>query len=204
MITGLRSESFENMQLNAGAFLRNFDYSAAADADTLEEAVLQALESGTGVLGATRGGGSFECVPSVRNIEADGMRYPFKGSATNDMWTVKLKTTLLEATPDNFKDALMCADMSKAGNKTILKVRTSIRDADYIPSVCWVGDTNKGLVLIKLDNALNIAGTTFAFTDKGEGTLPVEFQAHAASLADQEYAPCEVVFFERAADAQEP
>ena len=60
MITGLRPETFENLQLNAGVFLRNFDYAAIKTADELEEAILAALEvGGDRILGATIGGGSF-------------------------------------------------------------------------------------------------------------------------------------------------
>ena len=110
MLTGLRSATFEKLQLNAGVFLKNFAYSTATDSGKLEELVLAALEAGTGVLGATRGGGTFECTPEIRNIEADGMRYQFKGSTVNDLWTIKLTTTLLEITPENFADALMCVD----------------------------------------------------------------------------------------------
>lgn len=196
MVTGLRAETFERLQLNAGVFLTGFDYSSATDATTLKAKLATAIEAGTGVLGATRGGGSFECTPQTRTIEADGMRYPFKGSTVNDMWTVKLKTTLLEATPENFKNALMCADITKAGKVTTVRVRTDIKADDYIPTLCWVGDTSKGFVLIQLDNALNLTGASFTFTDKGEGTLPVEFQAHQASLEDQDHAPFRVVFFD--------
>lgn len=198
MVTGLRAETFERLQLNAGVFLTGFDYSSATDATTLKAKLATAIEAGTGVLGATRGGGSFECTPQTRTIEADGMRYPFKGSTVNDMWTVKLKTTLLEATPENFKNALMCADITKAGKVTTVRVRTDIKADDYIPTLCWVGDTSKGFVLIQLDNALNLTGASFTFTDKGEGTLPVEFQAHQASLEDQDHAPFRVVFFDEA------
>lgn len=198
MITGLRPETFEKLQLNAGLFLANFDDSEATDADTLKGLIATAIEAGEGVLGATRGGGSFECTPTTRTVEADGMRYPFKGSTVNDMWTVKLKTTLLEITPENFARALMSADMTTDGNVTTVKVRTDIEDKDYFPSLCWIGDTSKGFAMIKLDNALNIAGATFSFTDKGEGTLPVEFQAHCASLADQANAPFEIKFFSNA------
>lgn len=35
MTTGLRASTFENLQLNAGMFLANFDYSTATDAATL-------------------------------------------------------------------------------------------------------------------------------------------------------------------------
>lgn len=195
MLTGLRPETFEKLQTNAGVFLKGFDYSSISDAAALETAVLAALEDGTGVLGATRGGGTFECTPETRTVEADGMRYPFKGSTVNDMWTVKMTGTLLEITPENFKDALMCADISGSGSKIIVKVRTDIKATDYIENLCWIGDTSKGMVLINLSNALNVGGATFTFTDKGEGTLPFEFQAHQASLADAEYAPFEIVFF---------
>lgn len=198
MITGLRPETFEKLQLNAGLFLANFDDSTATDADTLKGLIAAAIEKGEGVLGATRGGGSFECTPETRTVEADGMRYPFKGSTVNDMWTVKLKTTLLEITPENFAKALMSSDVTTEGNVTTVKARTDIEDQDYIPTLCWIGDTSKGFAMIKLDNALNIAGATFAFTDKGEGTLPVEFQAHCASLADQANAPFEIKFFSNA------
>jgi hypothetical protein len=203
MITGLRPETFENLQLNAGVFLRNFDYSKIETVDALEEAILAALESGGDkILGATIGGGSFQMTPSIRNIEADGMRYPIIGSTVNDMWTVKLTGTMKECRPQNFKDALICADMTTntTGNITTLKVRTDIEASDYIESLCWVGDTSKGFVMIDLLNALNLTGANFTFTDKGEGTLPFEFQAHAADLASMKYAPVNIVFFDKEAE----
>ena len=199
MMTGLTPNTYKRLQLNAGVFLKNFDHSTAKDAASLKTLVASAIESKDTCLGATRGGGSFECTPSTRQIEADGMRNAFVGSTVNDGWTVKLKTTLLEATPENFAHALMCAEVTPNNGVTTLKVRTELKDSDYIPSLCWVGDTSEGMVLIKLDNALNLTGATFTFQDKGEGTLPVEFQAHHASLEDQEYAPFEIVFFDEAA-----
>lgn len=199
MMTGLTPKTFERLQLNAGVFLVDFAYSTAKNAAELKTLVATAIASDEKCLGATRGGGSFECTPETRIVEADGMRYAYVGSTLNDVWKVVLKTTLLETTPSNFAKALMCADVDKNGSVTTVRVRTQIEDTDYIPSLCWVGDTSKGMVLIKLDNALNLTGATFTFSDKGEGTLPVEFQAHQADLEDQEYAPFEIVFFDEAA-----
>lgn len=196
MITGLRPETFENLQTNAGVFLKNFDWSAFTTVEALEEAIHGKLEAEEGILGATIGGGSFQCTPTIRNIEADGMRYPIVGSTVNDMWTVKLTGTMKECRPENFKDALICADLETSGNVAKIKVRTDIKAEDYIDSLCWIGDTSKGFVLIELKNALNLTGANFTFTDKGEGTLPFEFQAHAKNLADMEYAPVEIVFFD--------
>ena len=197
MVTGLRPETFMNLQLNAGVFLKNFDYSAFTGPAELEEAILAALEAGDNILGATQGGGTFQCTPTIRQIEADGMRYPIVGSTVNDMWTVKLTGTMKEITPGTFKDALAAADMTTDGSVTTLKVRTDILDTDYIHNLCWVGDTSdRGFVLINLDNVINLTGANFTFTDKGEGTLPFEFQAHHKELKDMQYAPCEVVFFD--------
>lgn len=195
MLTGLRPETFENLQLNAGVFLKNFNHSDIDDVDALETAVLAALEAGTDILGATIGGGTFQATPETRSIEVDGMRYQFKGSTIVDSWNIRLTGTMKEITPENFKDALISADITNSGTKKVVRVRTDIEDGDYIPTLCWVGDTSKGAVLIELSNALNTTGANFTFTDKGEGTLPFEFVAHQASLKDSQYAPFQIVFF---------
>lgn len=202
MATGLRTETFTNLQLNAGVFLANFAHSTATDADALEALILAELEkeNNPNNLGATRGGGSFQCTPNIRSIDADGKRYEFVGSTVNDGWTIKLSTTLIEIVPSNWKHALMSADVKTEGKKTTVTVRTNIKDSDYIPKLCWVGDTNKGFVMIELDNALNIAGASFTFSDRNEGTMPVEFQAHQGSLAAHEDAPFRIVYFDRTSE----
>lgn len=200
MISSLRPATYQNLQLNAGVFLANFDASSYADADALEDAIIDALEDGTNILGATIGGGTFTAEPTMRQIEADGVRYAVIGSTVNDMWTIKLATTLKEVTPENFQRALVSCDIdtSKPSVKT-LTVRTGIKDSDYIPKLSWVGDTSKGFVMIELDNALNLSGASFTFTDKGEGTLPVEFQAHHSELKNVDKAPFRIHFFDRRA-----
>ena len=201
MTTGLRASTFENLQLNAGMFLANFDYSTATDAATLGALLKTEREktSGSALIGATRGGGTFVCTPSTRSIEADGKREEWKGSSVNDGWTIKLTTTLLEINATNLKRSFGTADVTDTEKKHTIKIRTDIKDADYIDSLVWVGDTSKGYVLIAIKNALNTAGATLTWTDKGEGTIPVEFTAHQDGLETDGYAPCEVIFFDPAA-----
>jgi hypothetical protein len=200
MITGLRPATFENLQLNAGVFLEGFDATKYADASALEDAILDALESGAGVLGATVGGGSFVAEPSTRQIDADGMRYPVVGSTVNDMWTARLTGTLKEVTPENFKRVLMTCDLDESKpNVKVLTVRTDVTPEDYIPRLCWVGDTSKGFVMIELDNVLNMTGASFTFTDRGEGTLPFDFQAHLSDITAMDKAPFRIYFFDEAA-----
>lgn len=201
MTTGLRASTFENLQLNAGMFLANFDYSTATDAATLGALLKTEREktSGSALIGATRGGGTFVCTPNTRSIEADGKREEWKGSSVNDGWTIKLTTTLLEINADNLKRSFGTADVTDTEKKHTIKIRTDIKDADYIDSLVWVGDTSKGYVLIAIKNALNTAGATLTWTDKGEGTIPVEFTAHQDGMETDGYAPCEVIFFDPAA-----
>lgn len=200
MTTGLRASTFENLQLNAGMFLANFDYSTATDAATLGALLKTEREktSGSALIGATRGGGTFVCTPNTRSIEADGKREEWKGSSVNDGWTIKLTTTLLEINATNLKRSFGTADVTDTEKKHTIKIRTDIKDADYIDSLVWVGDTSKGYVLIAIKNALNTAGATLTWTDKGEGTIPVEFTAHQDGLETDGYAPCEVIFFDPA------
>ena len=201
MTTGLRASTFENLQLNAGMFLANFAYSTATDAATLGALLKTEREktSGSALIGATRGGGTFVCTPNTRSIEADGKREEWKGSSVNDGWTIKLTTTLLEINADNLKRSFGTADVTDTEKKHTIKIRTDIKDTDYIDSLVWVGDTSKGYVLIAIKNALNTAGATLTWTDKGEGTIPVEFTAHQDGLGTDGYAPCEVIFFDPAA-----
>ena len=84
----------------------------------------------------------------------------------------------------------------EAGDDGTLVEGNRIEDTDYIPRLCWVGDTSRGFVLIELTQALNLSGANFTFTDKGEGTLPFEFQAHLASGDDDGYAPFRILFFD--------
>lgn len=203
MLTGLRDKTFENLQLNAGVFIENFEITTELTASQLQLNILNIL-SGTGddagVLGATIGGGSLVCEPAIRQIEADGMRYPIIGSTVNDSWTIRLTGTMKEITPNNFKRVLASCDAVKntKGDVTTLTLRTEIKKTDYISKLCWIGDTSKGFVVIELSNVLNLDGATFTFTDRGEGTLPFNFQAHVASLSTMDSAPLRIIFFDAA------
>jgi hypothetical protein len=203
-VTAVRPQTFERLQLDAGAFVKNFDVSTYTEYDALEEALFAAIKDGTKTLGATRGGGTFTATPTIRNREADGKRYEFKGSTVIDFWDIKLTTTLMEITPDNFTLALGTAEKTEdksftTGKKTTIKLRTNIEDSDYIQNLVWFGNTSKGLVAIALDNALNNTGVTLTFSDKGEGTIPVEFHAYQDTVENNEYAPCTIYYFDKAA-----
>ena len=194
MLTGMHSGTPERLQLGAGVFLKDFDFDGATGAADLVARAEEAVRTGRGLLGATRGGGSFIYRPLLRSLEADGVRTPFVGSTVIDGWDVRLTGTLLEITPENFARALVCADVTATGGVTVVQAREALTEADYLPRICWIGSTSRGAVLIELTGVLNVKGAAFTFRDRGEGELPFEFRAHAVEPG-QDTAPFRIVFF---------
>lgn len=194
-VTACRTETFQNLQLNAGAFLVGFDYESYTDASALRAALATALQDNTKLLGATRGGGTFVATSEIREPEVDGKRYRFVGGAFVDSVDAQLTGTLVEIRPEIFAKVLATGEATTSGKKTVVKMHTAIESGDYLPSLVWVGDmSDGGLVLIALKNALNNNGMTLTFSDKGEGTIPFEFHAYQDSVEDYDYAPFEVIF----------
>lgn len=209
LTTALRAGTFDNLQLNAGVMIKNLKYEGATspDTDPADATALKTMIAGiingtiTGkgeIVGATRGGGSFNTTREMRTPEIDGMRYGFVGSDFVDSIDAYISTTLVEITPANFQALLSAGtNPTTSGKKTTVKMKTAFSDSDYLTNVCWAGDLADGrVVLIVLKNAVNTADFTFTYTDKGEGTLAVEFHARQASVADYDYAPFEVIFFD--------
>lgn len=200
MVTPTRTETFQHLQLNAGAFLVNFEYSTYATADALRTALATALRDESKILGSTRGGGTFVSTSTIREPEVDGKRYRFKGGAFVDDVDAQLTGTLVEIIPQRFAQILATGEATTEGKKTTIKMHTAIQDTDYLTNLVWVGDMSDGrLVLIALKNALNNNGMTLTFSDKGEGTIPFEFHAYQDSVEDYDYAPFEVIFLDKAA-----
>lgn len=197
MVTPCRTETFQNLQLNAGAFLINFDYSSCTDSTALRTALSTALQDKTKLLGATRGGGTFVVTSEIREPEVDGKRYRFKGGAFVDNVDAQLTGTLVEIMPERFAQILATGEAETSGKKTTIKMHTAIQGEDYIEKLVWIGDmSDGGLVLIALKNALNNNGMTLTFSDKGEGTIPFEFHAYQDAVEDYDYAPFEVIFLD--------
>lgn len=202
LTTALRAETFDNLQLNAGVMIKDYDFSSITDATAMKTqiaGIIGGTVTGKGeVIGATRGGGTFTVTRETRTPEIDGMRYGFIGSDFVDSMDAYLSTTLVEITPENFTTLLATGTATTSGKITTISVATAIDSSDYLDNICWVGDISDGrLVVIELDNAINTADLTFTFTDKGEGTLSAEFHARQAAVDDYDDAPFKVYFFDK-------
>jgi len=195
-LSALREATFDKLQLNCGIFLKNFTYESLADAAALLSAIQTAITNNSGILGCTRGGGTFNVGREMRNPQIDGLRYRFKGGSFVDSADPYLSTTLVETTPENFA-MVLGSSVTTSGHKKIVKMPTALNSGSYLTNLCWVGELSNGdLVLICLYNALNTADISFTFQDKSEGALAVEFHACQSDAQEYDYAPFEVVFFE--------
>lgn len=198
MTSPIRAAAYNNLQLNAGVFLVNFDHDNITNSTALKDAIKLAIDDPDKCLGVTRGGGSFNVTKERRTPDVDGARYAYKGGQFVDSADAYLSGTSLEVNETNWARYLASADVDDTvATKKIVTMRTAIDTEDYIDSLCWVGDLADGrLVMIELFNALNTNDFAFTFTDKSEGTLPFEFHAHQAEVDDYDEAPFRVIFFD--------
>ena len=205
-LSALREETFDNLQLNCGLFIKNLVYEgtgAPEDADdlaTLLEGIIGGTVSNKGdLLGATNGGGNFTVSREMRLAQVDGLRYRFKGGTFVDSADPALTTTLVECTPENFAIGFG-GTVTTSGKITKVKMPTALTDESYLTNLCWCGELADGrMVLIVLYNALNTSDFTFTFKDKGEGNYNVEFHGCQDNVLDYDEAPFEVIFFDKAA-----
>ena len=195
-ITAVRNKTFKNLQLNSGAVLVNFDYSKITDLTALKSAIATALERYDTTVGATLAVYAICDGPTPLEFAADHRGVEQTESALSESGAIKLTGTLIEIVPGNIVRVLATGEASDNEGKTVttVKTRTALKEADYIKSVTWVGDTSQGAMMITLFNALNTSGATLTINDKGEGTLPFEFVAHQSDVEQTEYAPYEIVY----------
>lgn len=171
--SGYTSETAKSLLLDAGAFFKNF----YVGTDTFASAVTAGK-----LLGATSGGGSFNAVPTMRNIEIDGIKGEAKGLKVLDSWDVGLSANVKEIKKATIQAALATSEVDTATSSDydIIQAKNEIALTDYIDNITWIGNlsgTNKP-VIIQIYNALNGNGLSVDFADKDEAVLGMEFKGH--------------------------
>lgn len=172
-LSGYTSKTAENLVLDAGAFFKNFIVST----DTYDSAVTAGK-----LLGATRGGGNFNAIPAIRQIEVDGVKGKAKGLTVIDSWDVNMTANMLEVTVESLKLSLASAstDTVSVPGYTKIKANNYISLTDYIENITWVGTisgSNKP-VIIQIFNVLNTNGLAIQTQDKNEVVTALTLTGH--------------------------
>lgn len=177
--TAIPQSTFEEMQLDAGVLLRNFDpEKAAAPADG-------------DIICATTGGINISCVPAFSDMGEDVDNCPvnMKELKHLDSWACGMSFTALGTSPESIKLALGAADIDGTNTAKVLP-RRDLKQDDFA-DIWWVGDrADGGMVAVCLKNALSTGGFTLQTTKNGKGQISVSLTGHV-SIDDQDTMPME-------------
>lgn len=187
--TKIPTDTFKNLQLNAGVLLKSFD----VETQTL------AADS---IIGATSGGVSFTAVPSFIDFGEDIDNCPknMKELKKLESWEVKMSGTFASVTKALAKTLVGAGDVDGSDGTKIVP-RNDLAQADF-SDVWWVGDYSEvnedgtstgkaGFIAIHLLNSLSTGGFSIQSSDKGKGQFEFEFTGHY-SMEDQDKVPFEV------------
>ena len=190
--TGVSSNTAKHLQLDAGAFFKNFD--PATDTYATASAKL---------IGATAGGGSFAAIPTIRRIEVDGLKGATKGYEALDEWQVTLTANVKEITEETLKLALATASYTgtkspsteASNNYNKITASNDIADSNYLTNVTWIGrlSGSSSPIIIVVKNALATNGLTLTTADKSEGVIAVTLTGHYA-VSDLDTPPFEIYY----------
>ena len=193
MISGVTTNTSKHLQLDAGAFLKNYDVTQ----DTWASAKASKL------IGATAGGGSFAAVPTIRRIEVDGIKGATKGFEALDEWVITMTANVKEITAEALQLALATASAvdtkspssATSNNYKKITAANAITDANYITNITWVGTLSGSSlpVIIVMKNVLCTNGLSITTADKAEGVVTITLTAHY-DPSDLDAVPFEIYY----------
>lgn len=176
--TVIPQSTFEEMQMDAGVLLNNFDPAnpvKPADED---------------IICATTGGITVTCAAEYSDLGEDVDNCPnnMKELKHLDAWDCGLEFTSLGTSKESIRLALGAADINAEMGKIV--PRRELKQTDFA-NVWWVGDrADGGLVAVKLINALSVDGFSLQTTKNGKGQVSVNLRGHV-SIEDQDTMPME-------------
>lgn len=183
--TRIPVNTFQNLQLNAGYFAKDFDPSTG----TVEE---------DDILGATSGGANITVTPSYVDLGEDIDNCPKNTKELKQLesWEIKGSGTLVTMNPEIARMFVGAADIDES-DATKITPRMTLSQSDFA-DLWLIGDysnkngaQNGGFIAIHLINALSTGGFQIQTTDKAKGQFAFEFTAHQ-SISTPDVAPVEI------------
>lgn len=167
--------TFEELQMDAGVVLTNFDPSAPTEPEDAD------------IVCATTGGINVSCTPTYSDMGEDVDNCPTNTKELKhlDGWECKMSFTSLGTSPANIKLALGAADIGSP-DTTKITPRRDLKQTDF-SDIWWVGDrADGGMVAVCLKNALSTGGFTLQTTKNRKGQVSVELTGHVSIEAQDE------------------
>lgn len=181
--TQIPTNTFSNMQMNAGILVDNFDPATG--------------EVGN-IIGATTGGISFSDSPEYSDMGENIDNAPKNTKELKRLTSrdIKLSGTFVTIDSGTAKDLIGAADIDALDTTHIIP-RVDVLQTDF-KDMWWIGDysdkntgANAGHMALHMMNTLSTAGLQIQSTDKETGEFAFEFTAHP-TLSNQDLVPYEV------------
>lgn len=181
--TQIPSTAFQNIQMNAGILLDEFDPATAKIGN---------------IIGATSGGVTFAGTPTFKDYGEDIDNCPKNMLELKKLesWEAKMSGTFVSVSTELAKILVGAGDID-TDDATHIIPRNDILTTDF-NDIWWVGDysdendgSDAGFCAIHLINALSTTGFNIKSTDKGKGTFSFEFTGHY-SMDAQDKVPFEI------------
>lgn len=183
--TKVPETAFEQLQINAGLILSDFNPETPPTAEDMLAAIIC----------ATSGGSTFNATPTFEDYGADIDNMPKNMMELKRLqeWEIKLSGTALTVDTAHAKRLIGAADVD--GIKVTPRSELLPGDFNDVWLVGDYGDNNSetggGFVAIHLMNTLSTGGFQLKTGDKAKGTFPFEYTAHY-SMAKQTEIPFEI------------
>lgn len=191
MIDSTHGMTHMNLQLGEGVLLRNIDLESVQNASKPSEKLAQAMRDSSCLIGATKEGATFRCVPQMIDITR-GQRTPVLGETLVGRWEITLSGTMMEITQENVAMTLGMPMYAEVAESTELRAEPTAVP-EYLDRVCWIGSVGNGLVAIELENPVSIGGLVFRASRNGLGGMAFTLMAHKL-MAEDTTLPCRMLW----------
>ena len=177
MLNGISANTSQHMLLDAGVVYTGFTSPSSM---------------GT-VIGATRGGNSFEYTPEVRDMPVDGAPGKVKGYKRILSADAKLTVNMLEVTVGTAKASTVgltsedypASPGTKTHDKIVPTLEIALAEYKNIAFVCKMHEKDEYAIIV-LKNALSSGPLSISAKEKDEAVMAITFEAHfdSASLGE--------------------
>lgn len=176
--TKIPQDTFNELQINAGILVKDFDVSTGTFADS-------------DMITATTGGITVSVKPTYEDFGSDIDNCPkntMELKRKTDADEVSISTTALNISEDLLLFMLGAADKDQVTGA--IKPRKDLQTTDF-STVWWIGDlSNGGYIAVKISNALSTDGFSIKTSDKGKGNITLTLTGHTSIYA-QDVIPAE-------------
>lgn len=175
--TKIPQNTFEELQINAGILVKDFDVATGTFADS-------------DMITATTGGITVNVKPTYEDFGSDIDNCP---KNTMELKRITETEVSISTTALNINEALlmyMLGAADKDSTTGAIKPRKDLKTTDF-STIWWIGDlSDGGYIAVKISNGLSTDGFSIKSTDKGKGNISITITGHV-SMSAQDVIPAE-------------